>query len=108
MDREQIRARAEAATPGPWTHYHEDGDDDCEFYCPSIDGVTVPGHRYPTWLIDATNADFIAHARTDIPDLLAAIGRVLALHEQAADSEGVFCEHCSYEWPCETVRAVES
>ena len=53
----QIRARVQAATPGPWT--------------------TKTLH---TTLADA---DFIAHSRQDIPDLLAELSRLRAVIEEA-------------------------
>jgi hypothetical protein len=46
-------------------------------------------------------------AANDAADRKAAIDRVLALHTQTSDIEGSFCGHCSFDWPCETVRAVE-
>ena len=66
-DLDAIRARCDAATPGPWT-YDETGYVD----------IGVPRSRSIAIGIevDATaksDGDFIAHARTDIPALLAYI-----------------------------------
>ena len=70
-----IEARAQAATAGPWeaadsTKVDEDGAPiHCEVNVWSASGdyiSTVPEG------FDA-NAEFIAHARTDIPDLLALV-----------------------------------
>lgn len=74
-----IRARADAATPGPWDDFQWDQDT----------GGYLPA-----------DADFIAHARSDIPFLLARVGQLEAengaLREQrewwmnlAASSAGV-------------------
>ena len=82
----EIEARANAATEGPWTpdEYTEvdpdgfyelarviapdpDGDDWCAI------GVVHTGILRP-------DAEFIAHARTDVPALVAALRAVLDLH----------------------------
>ena len=66
------------------------------------------------------DAEFIAHARTDLPALLAAVEDVLALHPpidvcgnarhtnltmSCPDCETV-CDFCASAYPCPTVRAV--
>ena len=59
-----IEDRANAATPGPW------------FKAPGPDGYS--------WfddLEDISNGDFIAHARTDIPALIAEVLRLQSLFE---------------------------
>ena len=114
---DEIEARANAATEGPW----------------EVDPFTwKPGHPIPPseWLgIEATgpvkgevarirpnededhaNAEFIAHARADVPALVAALRAVLELHVHevvqftfATYSE---CEHCGQDWPCPTVTAI--
>lgn len=75
-----IRARAEAATPGPWLV-------DADFGLASAPGIVPAGfpktHKRPivgnsetrggVWDDDAT---FIAHAREDIPALMAEIDRL--------------------------------
>lgn len=71
---ESIRKRAEAATPGPWFWL-----DDGRLYSDGADkviGEVIEG-KDETWfdLFDA-NAEFIAHAREDIPKLLAEIERL--------------------------------
>lgn len=62
---DDIRARVEAATPGPWKLT----DEAHAYYLGSA------GYAQVGWL----DALFIAHARTDIPALLAAVDAVLAL-----------------------------
>ena len=115
---EQIRAREQAATPGPWEWATDKGApdyvqlystaeiDEYEADILSADGGDV--------LLSAADADFIAHARTDIPALLAAIDEltaqrdaVLALHkEDGIHGPGVYCHHDLQRWPCETVRTL--
>ena len=83
---EEIRKRAEAATPGPWQV-----DDPPVGYLRIIGGVD--GDVYDDGSMKAiytivcdihedddeqVNASFIANARQDIPDLLAALDDALA------------------------------
>jgi hypothetical protein len=71
---EAIRERAEKATPGPWTTEQSyDGDPDTpvlvgdgEYLCASPDDGVRGGHLFE-------DADFIAHAREDVPALVAEI-----------------------------------
>ena len=52
---------------------------------------------------------FIAHTRTDLPALTAAVRDVLALHVEATCSRGypqAYCMDCGQAWPCTTVRAL--
>lgn len=74
----EIKSRAEAATPGPWRHWPEAGDIE----------ITTDGFKEPIvskvrprlgWgeniYVDnqEPDAEFIAHAREDIPALVAAL-----------------------------------
>ena len=130
-----IRARAEAATPGPW----EAGD--VWVYTPPI----YPDDRRLSDVLGMKfadedraeaehkrgliNAEFIAAARSDVPALVAALEGVLALHAKAAvtiaASDSALsiretCAHCLWAdtdhiyqpgevpfWPCPTVRKIE-
>ena len=72
-----IRARADAATPGPWEW--EDVDLDRVWPTPSR---ILAGQHGEVCSFDAdddplaADAQFIAHARADIPALLAEIDRL--------------------------------
>ena len=72
---ETIRRRCEQATPGPWTSFVEGREQmsGSDFIMTNGDDIYLSG---------ATTADqdFIAHARQDIPRLLAEIARLKALH----------------------------
>lgn len=87
--RAAIKARADAATPGPWVVSSEyaSGVDlgykpdhertwgyGCgnDFVCDLNDGEY---HEYHNKAEQLANASFIAHARQDIPDLLAEVER---------------------------------
>lgn len=85
---EEIRKRADAATPGPWYWKHSyempDGEIHWELTNPvedkkgrTIDASLVLETSHPTWLGQhcetLPNWEFIAHARSDIDFLLAAL-----------------------------------
>uniref|UniRef100_UPI003F4944A2 hypothetical protein n=1 Tax=Arthrobacter silvisoli TaxID=2291022 RepID=UPI003F4944A2 len=89
-----IRERLAAATPGPW-HFDTDADD----YLMSPAGEVPPS---------LANGEFIAHAREDVPRLLAALDGVLALHQpskvhrQRHNAEGTLISYTVTEdGPCE-------
>ena len=72
LDTKAIRERAEACTPGPWEAYR-DGCAECDKQKTSewnVNGVECGYHGQFEY--EAT-AQFIAHARTDIPALLSAL-----------------------------------
>lgn len=80
VDVAAIRERCEAATPGPWIRDPEYAsvcaparDGECVAVCSMSDGPPAAG-----WVADA---EFIAHAREDIPVLLAEIERLQAVVE---------------------------
>ena len=75
---DQIRARANAATPGPWYMVPPDPDAASNIF--SIGARTPPGH----WPMDAccecggvSNAAFVTAARTDVPALCDALARAM-------------------------------
>jgi hypothetical protein len=79
----EIRARAEAATPGPWVRYSRD------FRDARSHSVVGPGHAVraftgygPRGGTAQTDAEFIAHARTDVPALLAEVERLTAENDR--------------------------
>lgn len=84
MNLNKIKARCEAATPGPWTACGEDrGGCKCGFVwepagdwtvasCGSDDDFEIPDE------VVKANAQFIAHARTDIPALIERIEQLEA------------------------------
>ena len=95
-------ARCEAATKGPWER-------DLFYVCAEIEygrpGGEVIIQCHPTTdhrdrERDERNAEFIAHARTDLSDAIREIGRLRAgeiraqkvLEEESANARGVFAE----------------
>ena len=85
---EEIRARCDKATEGPWkTHLvddtsivTEDGTDVCTT-CDSSQAEREDGYNVEYERMEA-DADFIAHARTDIPALLAEVTRLTAVEAE--------------------------
>jgi hypothetical protein len=69
----EIKARADAATPGPWTLFIEGRD----HYGGSSFIRTASEDIEPLGATDA-DQDFMASARQDVPDLLAEIERLKA------------------------------
>ena len=97
----EIEARANAATDGPWATVAEDGailslvltdENDGLFYGDS-------GYDAPITTETGDDAEFIAHARTDVPDLVAALRAVLDLHREARNDVDRTppCPHCHGE-----------
>jgi predicted metal-dependent phosphoesterase TrpH len=96
---EEIRKRAEAATKGPWESkcrsVGNEGNDPAwpekdflQFHVRWTDGseVEVVGPKEVTWGrgdFYGRDADFIAHAREDIPWLLSELERMDALYRSA-------------------------
>lgn len=113
-DVEHTKALEAAATPGPWDVLRdgpsiEDSAVDYSIWCEAI------GDRLTSEVGEA-DAEFIAHARTAVPALVAAVERVQALHFQYLPAAVDFdcCAHCNQnsggyvEWPCPTIRALET
>lgn len=75
---DEIRKRCEAATPGPWVSYLEDRD---QLSGESFIARGANPAEEDLYLSGATDHDieFIAHARQDIPVLLAEIERLRML-----------------------------
>lgn len=93
MDKKRIdgiRSRCESATPGPWKvdEIIESFEGTCiSRGIRSADCGLNRGQEFELFL--PHDAHFIAHARTDIPDLLAYIDELegrLAVHRRAYES----------------------
>ena len=138
---DQIEARANAATEGPWEagdRYHCQAADKCE--CRPHHGPLIDTYQHPEWgtmhvhradepwwhagvlyrpaggppgdvCSDTASADaeFIAHARADVPDMAAALRAVLKLHKRLESVNGEYCDRCfpdEWHWPCSTVATI--
>jgi hypothetical protein len=86
LDLEAIKARAEAATDGPWSReFHHDENAIIAILPPLpkrkrarkiIIGRESYGYDDPGLFPGDDDVEFIAHARQDVPDLLAEIERL--------------------------------
>jgi hypothetical protein len=83
MNLDEIEARANAATPGPWRDQHHE--------CSEVWGSAPDSQTHSMQIarigraqFDARNAAFIANARTDVPALIA---RVRELEERLLTAE---------------------
>ena len=98
---DQIEKRASAATPGPWRWTNE-----------VRQRLLGDRHNDPSEIIRCAallhpqkgDAEFIAHARTDVPALVAGYRSLLDLHADQGDrcANGCLDEGGSYYWPCDT------
>ena len=87
LDLPAIRARAEAATPGPWFHNeHLSADDYMTPYYFIGTGTSAMAATDVGSADLSPDSEFIAHARTDIPALLAEVER-LSRNLEAASAE---------------------
>jgi hypothetical protein len=95
LDIETIKAREQVATPGPWGTKASLSKDVFQAADVAItadrvaigemwEGCPGPGDL-PYIRFAAANAEFIAHARTDLPELVAEVERLRAALEQYAN-----------------------
>jgi hypothetical protein len=100
----EIAARAASATEGPWREHKS--------------RVASSGQDWGYVPIDDADAEFIAHARTDVPALVGALEAVLEIHkpEWTSDHHDGGYYRCSADhWTlddqtpaCPTVAAIET
>lgn len=84
-----IRARAEAATPGPWRWWISNSFRRLSSDATGKDGDVLSGtvqrsDGHPDIAGSDVDKDFIAHARADVPALLAEVERLNDQGEQGA------------------------
>lgn len=106
----EIEARANAATEGPWfpNRYSDDWE-----VCGELDDNGNPALVASEAV--GVDAEFIAHVRADVPDMAAALRAVLKLHKEDGHGWGPgesFCTECQQgygllvPYPCPTVTAI--
>ena len=127
---DKIEARTNAATEGPWEWDGESnepwpaGDNSLRSVSGAKDDLVLYAWGYDAYGIEAArdaDAEFIAHARTDVPWLLEqvklrdkALEAVLEMHELAqpitaafgTQEGGDYCRTCVEDWPCPTVETI--
>ena len=81
-----IRKRVAAATPGPWVSVYMDDEGDWAYHLASVDSQDVTYYIHDASQTYAkrdpnvgANAEFIAHARSDVPALLALLDEAVEL-----------------------------
>ena len=80
---QEIKARCDAATPGPWQQSWVEGADGA-IAVVDVDGDVICDMGN-TLLDEYKSANFIAHARADIPALIAEVERLQELAEALKD-----------------------
>ncbi|MBT2265893.1 hypothetical protein [Rhodococcus erythropolis] len=107
VDVEHTKALEAAATPGEWQPSR-----DARKGGPFLNVIADP--RRDGWrervatALNPADAEFIAHARTAVPALVAAVERVQALHSPWTNPTGhPYCKECLLAHPCATTRALE-
>lgn len=121
-----IKARAEAATDGPWvqgrfidSHHTSRKSDEWKSNADEQERLSVrvgdPMGEHVARITDGDHSDavFIAHARQDIPALVAVVEAVLELHQRNRYDECIEClstdeygEATNVDYPCPTVTAI--
>lgn len=104
---DEIQARADRATKGPWDAYSVPASRREAGY--SAVGVSDTEVQVTRDVGGWFDADFIAHARGDVPRLVAALRGVLATHQEdtcKCCQCGAACRECRAPWPCPTVREI--
>jgi len=97
-----IKARCEAATPGPWT-WHIGGGHDWlgpEGGPAVLDDGSAAGEYQQVIAGDSPDGEFIAHAREDIPMLVAEVERLRAEVIQLQADRKL----CFEEWSAEATQ----
>lgn len=98
---DEMQARCNAATPGPWEIYDDGWDIGV---CIAGDGT--PGIAYVAEKLrqgrdeGESDARFVAAARTDLPKVITALR---AVHEKLGIDD--YCESCAHV-DCETSRTI--
>ncbi len=101
----EIKARADAATEGPWSVHRSERTGT---YVTHPDLLGIAREWSLVW--QDGDAEFIAHARTDLPAMAAALTAVLDLHPSIG-GYWLECDVCADDrgpkpYPCPTVRAI--
>lgn len=105
---DEIEARANAATDGPWEADGLEGT-----ITSKTDGQAI--NRQGLYLVvdgitmwAESDAEFIAAARTDVPALVAVARFALSQHAQDGHGNCGPCDDATGEdgWPCSTVREI--
>ena len=119
---DDIEARTNNAYPGPWARIRTLAGDAVVRTTGGYDIAMTQGYGDCDAFMEPENAEFIAHARQDVPALVAALRAVLALHKPVPGGVGFTdsgyggispaCDQCgthdeyAIPYPCPTVTAI--
>lgn len=106
---DQIEARANAATPGPWEVEHHYNRLNGNHVVSEIPRVAECEGNGGGGLYHAEDAEFVSCARDAVPALVVALRAVLELHEEVGNPGDTFCNECfpvQWHYPCRTVTAI--
>lgn len=109
-----IQARADAATEGPWKAKDVVDEDtgDLEYSEILHDYKRESGGIWPNQILgtmdyDSADAEFIAHAREDVPKLVGVVRAVEKLHwRRFHNNKPSTCHEDGKHWPCPTRQAI--
>lgn len=112
---DEIQARLDAATPGPWVPGYDAGW--------TVDEGAYPNGREIAAMTDQeadqgrADADFIAHSREDLAALVEFARAMDGLHRprkviclnpsHSSDCDAMVCDTCDTPYPCPTANALE-
>lgn len=94
LDLDAIEARANAATPGPW---HWEAEDDCRTLVAADLPNVEPLLFFDDGWAQPCDREFVAHAREDVPALVAEVRLLRAIAEDALQRRWdgyTMCMHC--------------
>ena len=116
---DEMQARCDAATDGPW-FVHEIGNSSDQEPTSIVvhegrfdwtDLMSEDSESAVAWMPrwerqEWTDAQFIASARTDLPRLIAAVRAVLDVHYPEPYAQGPDYCACEHVYPCPTITAL--
>jgi hypothetical protein len=98
----EVKARAEKATPGPWHQWDKD------WVVSPVPSQEIPGCNegtaYTVGKNQSADAEFIAHARTDVDHLVAMVEAVLPYLRDTAEDDWARTENPAKELLAELDR----
>lgn len=113
MNLEHTKAVEQKATAGPWVASVVDSPRSTvstAIYSHAHPAGSAQSEVLPSYLVkpgvvrmSRADAEFIVHARTVVPVLVAAVERVQALH---SCTRSLRCEECELPYPCPTIEAL--
>ena len=116
---DEIAARADAATEGPWRALGTGAAGGDHWYI-CDDGEAIASISAQDCINEdqrEPDAEFIAHAREDVPKLVEALRAVEAVHVMSCELSVSNCDKgescplaccgpCGETWPCPTITAI--